>query len=111
MHVTNITKNLKFECELADNFWKQAIGLSFSKPKNMLFKFPFDRRWEFWMFGMGFDIWMAFIDDDGGVFDIVKAERMTFNPKTWKVYLPKRPCKLILETKDKLVEIGDLATF
>jgi len=60
------------------------------------------------MFGMHFDIWMAFLDDKGKVFELVRAGKLTFNPKTWKIYKPSKPCKYVLETFDKLVEIGDV---
>ena len=111
MQVTNVTKNLKFECELADNLWLHTKGLSFSKPRNMLFKFTAKRRWEFWMFGMSFDIWLAYVDEDGGVFQVVKAEKMTLNPKTWKTYKPSRPCRYIFESPEKIAETGDILKF
>jgi uncharacterized membrane protein (UPF0127 family) len=111
MLIKNVTKGNSFEADIADNLWLQTKGLSFSKPRNMLFKFPISRKWEFWMFGVSYGIWMAFIDDDGGVFDVTRAEKITLNPKTWKTYKPSRPCKLVLETPAKLADVGDIVTF
>jgi len=111
MQITNLTKKLKFQADLADNLFSQSLGLSFSKPKNMLFKFSTERRWEFWMFGMRYSIWMAFIDPAGRVFQLERAEKMTLSPATWKIYKPNKACKYILETPEKLVHVGDKLKF
>ena len=111
MQITNITKKLKFQADLASNIFSQSLGLSFSKPKNMLFRFQTAGRREFWMFGMAYDIFIAFIGDDGRVFQQFRAGKMTLNPKTWKVYKPDRACKYVLETPKKIVDVGDKLKF
>jgi len=102
-------KNL--EVELADNFWKKMIGLSFSKKKNMLFSMPYEHKWTFWMFLVRYPIKIIFINKNKIVVDIKKAQPITLNPKTWKIYKPKKPCKYILETPFNLkIKIGDKIT-
>jgi uncharacterized membrane protein (UPF0127 family) len=103
-------KNSIIEADVADNFWKRLIGLSFSERKNMFFFLPYEDKWSLWMFLVRHPIKMIFIDKNKTVIDVKEAEPLSFNPKTWKTYSPKRPCKYILETpfdlkiklKDKL---------
>jgi len=47
-------KNSIVEADIADNFWKRLIGLSFSKKKNMLFTMSYEEKWPFWMFGVSY---------------------------------------------------------
>lgn len=102
MKLANTSKRFSIECEDARTPWKQAVGLSFSKRRrNMLFLFPFERIWEFWMLGMFYPIKMIFIDSKKRVIDIQEAEPLSLNPRTWKVYVPKRKCKYVLEVPAK----------
>jgi len=94
-------KKFSMETEVADSIWKQIKGMSFSKKKNMLFLMPLKRKWEFWMFGMLYPIKIIFIDDDKKIFDIQDAGPLTLNPKTWKIYRPKKMCRYILEESGK----------
>ncbi len=102
MKIKNITKKFSLECETAETPWKQAVGLSFSaKRRNMLFLFPFERSWEFWMLGMRYPLRIIFIDGDKRIIEVREAEPLSLNPKTWKVYAPKRKCKYVLEVPKK----------
>jgi len=101
-------KNSTVEAEVADNFWKRMIGLSFSKKKNMFFSLEFEAKWSLWMFAVRYPIKMIFIDKNKTVIDIKNGEPLTNDPKTWKTYKPRKPCKYILETPYKLkIKIGD----
>ena len=112
MQIINVTKNLKFNAELADNIFSHAKGLSFSnKKRNMIFTFLLAGKKDLWMFGMSYDLWIAFIDERKRVFDVVKARKMTLNPKTWKIYKPKQACKYVLESPKKIVNVGDKLKF
>ena len=98
MKLENISGKFSVECEIAKSPWKQAVGLSFSgKRRNMLFPFPFERPWEFWMFGMFYELKIIFIDNKKRVIEVQEAEPLSLNPMTWKVYAPKKPCKYALE--------------
>jgi uncharacterized membrane protein (UPF0127 family) len=101
-------KNATIEAVLAAGFFEKMIGLSFSEKKNMLFPMDFEDRWQFWMFGVSYDLVMIFLDKDKRVVDILNAEPLSWNPKTWKVFTPKKPAKYILETPyDLKIKIGD----
>jgi len=101
-------RNSIIEADVADNFWKRLIGLSFSERKNMFFPLPHEAKWSLWMFLVRYPIKMIFIDKNKTVIDIKEAEPLSFNPKSWKTYMPKKPCKYILETPfDLKIKIGD----
>lgn len=111
MLVGNLTRKTRFEVSVADNFISQTKGLSFSEKKNILFKFPMSYYWSFWMFGVPYNIDIAFIDESKRVFQIEKAVPLTLNPRSWRAYKPKKPCKFVLETTQNIVHIGDKLDF
>lgn len=101
-------KNSIIEAEVADDFWKRMIGLSFSKKKNMFFPLPYEAKWSLWMFLVRYPIKMIFIDGNKTIIDIKEAEPISLNPKTWKIYKPEKPCKYVLETPfDLKIKIGN----
>jgi len=101
-------KNSVIEADLANDFWKRMIGLSFSRKRNMLFVMDFESRWSFWMFGVGYPLKMIFIDKNKEVVDIKEAMPLSTNPESWKTYVPNKPCKYVLETPfDFKIRIGD----
>jgi len=101
-------KNSAIEADVADNFFKRIIGLSFSERKNMFFSMPYEARWSLWMFLVRYPIKMIFIDRDKIVIDVKEAEPLSTNPETWKTYYPRKPCKYVLETPfDLKIKIGD----
>lgn len=101
-------RNSTIEADLADDFWKRMVGLSLSKKKNMFFHLPYEARWSLWMFLVRYPLKMIFIDVDKVVIDIKEAEPLSLNPGTWKTYIPKKPCKYILETPfDLKVKVED----
>ncbi len=98
MKLTNLTKRFSIECETAKSPCKQAVGLGFSgKRRSMLFLFPFERKWEFWMFGMRYGLDIIFIDRKKRVIEVQEAAPLSLNPKTWKLYVPKEKCEYVLE--------------
>ena len=101
-------KNKVIDAEVADNPWKRMVGLSLSKKKNMFFPLPYEGRWSLWMFLVKYPIKMIFIDKNKTVIDIKEGKPLTSDPKTWKTYFPRKPCKYILETPFNLkIKIGD----
>jgi|SRR5208283_1474151 len=87
-----------FDVDVADSFWKHFIGLSFSKKRNMLFEMSYDGTWNLWMFGVNYPLTMIFLSKDKEVVDVQTAKPLSFNPKTWRSYSSKEPCRYILET-------------
>jgi len=105
-------KNSTIEADIADNVFKRIIGLSFSKKKNMFFHLPYEGKWSLWMFGVRYPIKMIFINKNKIVIDIKKGEPLSFDPKTWKTYKPKKSCKYILESPFNLkINVGDKLNF
>ncbi|NIM47132.1 MAG: hypothetical protein GTN40_03170 [Candidatus Aenigmarchaeota archaeon] len=101
-------KGSTIEAEVADNFLKRAVGLSFSKKKNMFFHLSYEDKWSLWMFAVRYPIKMIFIDKSKIVIDIKEGKPLSFDPKTWRTYKPKKHCKYVLETPFNLkVKIGD----
>jgi uncharacterized membrane protein (UPF0127 family) len=101
-------KNSVMEADLADDFWKRLIGLSFSKKKNMLFIMSYEEKWSFWMFGVSYPLNIIFMNKNKEVVDIKKAEPLSFNPETWRTYVPRKPCKYVFETPLNLnINVGD----
>jgi uncharacterized membrane protein (UPF0127 family) len=94
--------------DVADTFLKRFIGLSFSKKKNLLFIMPYEDKWPFWMFLVRYPIKIIFIGNNKSVVDVKLAEPITLNPKTWRIYSPRKKCKYVLETPFNLkVKVGD----
>jgi uncharacterized membrane protein (UPF0127 family) len=96
------------EAEVADNFFKRMMGLSFTRRKNMLFIMDYEARWSLWMFAVKYPLKMVFMDSRKKVIDIKNGVPITDDPNTWKIYKPKEDCKYILETPfDLKIKIGD----
>lgn len=96
------------EAEVADNFFKRMMGLSFTRRKNMFFIMDYEAEWSLWMFAVKYPLKMIFIDKRKRVIDIKNGIPITDDPKTWKTYRPREKCKYILETPfDLKVKIGD----
>ncbi len=121
--IKNLTKKkiLVREFETANSIGKKTKGLMFRKElaphSGLLMIFRNERKHEIWMFGMRFPIDIVFIDKRKRIVDIKHSVKpMGKNPKTWRVYRPKEPCKYVLEVNSGLIEktktgIGDVLEF
>jgi len=106
MILKNITKKSEIKnVEIADSFLSKIKGLMFKKKGRLLLKFYFQDYHKIWMLFMKFSIGLVFIDKNKKIIDIIEnAKPITFNPKTWKIYGPKKKCKYILEVESGLVK-------
>lgn len=52
------------------------------------------------MLGMSYGLKIIFIDGRKRIIEVKKAWPLSLNPKTWKVYAPKKPCKYVLEVPE-----------
>jgi len=95
-----------FKAGVAESWFARARGLSGKDSGNMLFVFPLKFRPGFWMFRMRYPIWISFLEDDGTVFEVKRAEPMGFNMKSCRVYRPSRGCSYVLESEFE-VKQGD----
>ncbi len=90
---------------------------SLAKDTGLLMPFDYERRHEIWMMGMRFPIDIIFIGADKRVVDVAhSAKPMGWNPMTWRLYWPKKPCTYVLEVSAGLAkatgtEAGDALDF
>lgn len=102
----------KFDAEVADNFFTRAKGLSFRSEGKMLFKFPHNTRGKIDMVFLSKPLYLYFMNPEGEVIDVQKAEPWSFDPRSWRLYSPSRPYKFLLESFEDLnVSKGDVMTF
>ena len=103
MRITNKTKNrVLANAEVASSIWSKTRGLMFRKSlprgSGLLMDFKGEARPGIWMLFMRFPIDLVFIDKKTRVVDIKENIRpLTFSPRTWRVYYPKRPARYVLE--------------
>lgn len=110
-----------FEAGDASGFIRKAIGLmnrsKLNKNEAMLFSFPFEHRWSFWMFGMRFPLDIVFLDKRRKVVHIERNTKpFSLDPKTWKTIKPAKKCKYVVEinagsASRKRIKAGDVLNF
>lgn len=99
--------------EHADTTLKKIKGLMFrelEENEGLLMEFSEESRWSIWMLFVPQDLAIFFLDEERKVVDKKHAEKMTLDPRTWKIYKPENKCKYILECnpeKTEDIELGD----
>ncbi len=76
-------------------------GLMFKSNGNALLEFKKEKKHGIWMLFMKYGLKLYFLDKNLKVVDIKYAKPLTFNPRTWKVYYPIKPCKYVLEVDER----------
>ena len=109
------------KAEVVSKGWSLMKGLMFREKleysQGLLMVFPLNDYHSIWMFGMKFPIDLVFISRNKVVVDVFEYFLpMGWNPKTWKVYTPKKRGKYVLEinageVEKRNIEIGDLMEF
>ncbi len=93
--------DIMLEVEIADDDEKRALGLMYREGldeyKGMLFMFPYEGRYAFWMMNMNFSIDILWIDANGNVLYIVSyakpckevssVNECTYNPDVYAKYV------------------------
>ncbi|MFP4403747.1 MAG: DUF192 domain-containing protein [Candidatus Woesearchaeota archaeon] len=110
MKIINKTKNyiISNNCIKYNSILLKAIGLMFSKKKDLLFFFKKEQIIPLHMFFVFFTIDVLFVDKNYKIVEIKK------NFKPFSYYKPKNPAKYIIEiSKKKLknTKINDLLEF
>ncbi|MBI1972332.1 MAG: DUF192 domain-containing protein, partial [Candidatus Aenigmarchaeota archaeon] len=110
-----------FIAETASGIIKKITGLMLRRRlrsnEAMLFSFPFEDEWPFWMFGMRFPIDIIFMDRQRKVIHIERAAKpFSFDPKTWKTIKPAKKFTHAIEinageAKNKRIKVGDVLSF
>jgi uncharacterized protein len=107
--------------EVADNFLKQMNGLmgrgSLAENEGMLFAFPTEGYYGFWMMNMSMPIDIVFISKDKAVVDVVRnAQPCGLSQGPCISMKPKEKAMYVLEVKANFtqrhgVKVGALADF
>ncbi len=99
--INNLSKNEVIkDIQIADTVGALTKGLMFKKKGRMLLSFHFCARHGIWMFCMKFPLDLVFIDKNKKIINIVEnAKPISLNPKTWKLYYPKKRCRHVLEVE------------
>ncbi|MBI4167473.1 MAG: DUF192 domain-containing protein [Candidatus Aenigmarchaeota archaeon] len=121
--MVGITKGGKklFRAEMASGFIKKTVGLMgrrrLRSNEAMLFSFPFEHQWSFWMFGMKFSLDLLFLDRNRKIVHIERsAKPLSFSPKTWKTIKSPKKFKYAIEinageAENKRIKVGYVLTF
>lgn len=108
----------KVKVEIADTIEEMSKGLmyrdSLGKNKGMLFIFPEESTYAFWMKNVKFSLDIIFIDNRGKVVDIISADPC--NEDSCDYYLSNKPAKYALEVNkgfagEHNININDLVQF
>lgn len=105
-------KEKSFEVEVADNFYTRARGLSFRNEGKMLFKFSRESNAKIDMMLLSRPLHLYFINSEKKIIDVQNAEPWSFDPRSWRLYSPRRPYRYLLESfEDLALEKGDKIKF
>ncbi|MFB6147370.1 MAG: DUF192 domain-containing protein [Candidatus Nanohaloarchaea archaeon] len=102
----------EFEAELADSVVSRAKGLSFRTEGKMLFRFERETLPAIDMMFLSVPLLLVFMDADKRVVDVQQAEPWTLDPRSWKLYVPEKRSKYLLESTEFLeVKEGEKLEF
>ncbi len=123
MKIVNLTRKtvLAEKAEVAASPWSKTKGLMFraalAEDGGLLMDFKDETKPGIWMPFMRFALDLVFIDEDKRVVDVREnVKPLSKNPKTWRIYMPKKCCRWVLEIKAGKISatkmrIGDLLDF
>ena len=110
--ITNLNKKttVSKHAEVYSRWWQHTIGLMFSHPKTIIFKFKKEKKISLHMFFVFFPIDVIFLDKE----NVVVEMKENFRP--WTTYHPQKPAKYIIETPAHTIQnsktgIGDIISF
>jgi uncharacterized membrane protein (UPF0127 family) len=105
--------------ELAVTAKERAKGLMhrvhLPENRGMLFVFPYDEPWSFWMKNTYIRLDILWMDEEGRVVDFVKALEPAGTDAP-RIYRPEKPARYVLETNAGFIDknnikVGDRAGF
>jgi hypothetical protein len=123
MRIVNLTRKslLVRKAEIAASPWSKTKGLMFrsalAEGEGLLMEFGGETKPAIWMPFMRFALDLVFIGADRRIVEVMENVRpISRNPGTWKVYVPRKCCRWVLETKAGRIKatgtrIGDLLEF
>lgn len=117
MIIINSKRNKRIKVISAESIFQLSKGLMFKKKGRLLLKFPYEIKHGIWTLFMGFTLDLIFIDKNKKIVDIIENVcPLSFNPKTWRIYRPKKKCMYVLELESGFTEknkfkVGDVLKF
>lgn len=107
-----VVNGLQVVVEIADTDVERRRGLSgrdgLEPGFGMLFIFPSEGVYSFWMYRMKFPIDMIWMDSGGRVVYIVEDAQPCGDSLVCPVYTPDKPAKYVLEVNAGFVKMADL---
>jgi len=111
-HGVVVANGLRVIVEIADTAPERRRGLSgrdgLEPGFGMLFIFPSEGVYSFWMYRMKFPIDMIWMDSGGRVVYIVEDAQPCGDSLVCPVYTPDKPAKYVLEVNAGFVKMADL---
>jgi len=95
------SKRSRIKAEHKRCYLELVRGLMFKKKGNALLEFRKEDNHKIWMLFMRYDLYLYFLDEKLRVVDIIYAQKLTLDPKTWKLYYSKTPYKYVLEVDSR----------
>ena len=110
MKIYKKNKAMVKETRLIKSFFKQVLGLRFSRQRNLIFEFKKERKEIIDMFFVFYPIDLVFLNNKKEVVELKN------NLKPFSVYNSKNKAKYILEfkkntIKDNRIKLGDKLSF
>lgn len=89
------------------------MGRTLEESEGMLFVFPCPGYHSIWMMGMKQEIDICFVDEKKRVINVFcAAPPLTLDPRSWRLFFPKRPAKYVLELSPRSgIREGDVLTW
>lgn len=88
----------------------KLIGLRFRRTGRACFSFSHDVRAPVDMFLVFGPLDLAFLDADQRIIDIQRADPLTLDPRTWRLYAPDDPYRYLIEVEAGLLDARDFQT-
>lgn len=123
MKIFNITRKttLAEKVEVAASPWQKTKGLMFrgslKESEGLLMDFEGEKKPGIWMPLMQFPLDLVFISADKKVVDVRENVRpISFDFRTWRIYVPKEKCRWVLEinagdARKAGTKTGDILSF
>ena len=90
--------NAKLRVLYLKTHFQLGLGLMFRKEGNALLEFRKEGKYRIWTLFMRYPLDLVFFDENREMIDLIRnIPPISFNPKTWKIYRPKKKCKYLLE--------------
>lgn len=100
-----IIRKQKIKTRTTNTNFELVKGLMFKRRGRLLLDFGKECKPGIWMLFMKFPLDLIFLDSSGKIVDIIEnVKPFSLNPKTWKIYYPRKNCRYCLEVEAGFVK-------